>query len=110
MLFVFVLGVVLGIVAALLRRYGRASDMALAGGASVLLVLAVAGLVHTNARQGLAAIEANRRQYLFVFACELPVLLLALVSLGRRKKPFWLVWCIYAAFTCCALAVLLWLY
>jgi hypothetical protein len=107
--FVFVLGVLLGILAALLRRYGRASAMALAGGASVLLVLAVAGLVHTDAREGLATLEANRRQYLFVFACELPVLLLALVSLGRRKKLFWLGWGIHAAFTACVVAVVIWL-
>src|SRR5438094_4963689 len=92
MVFVFVLGVVLGILAAPLRRYGRASGMALAGGASVLLVLAAAGLAHTDAREGLATLEANRRQYLFVSACELPVLLLALVSLERRKKLFWLGW------------------
>ena len=78
MVFVFVLGVVLGILAAPLRRYGRASGKALAGGASVLLVLAVAGFVHTDAREGLATLEANRRQYLFVLACELPVLALAL--------------------------------
>jgi hypothetical protein len=109
MAFVFALGVVLGIVAALLRRYERASGMALAGGAGVLLVLAAAGLVHTDAREGLAAIEANRRQYLFVLACELPVLVLALVSLGRRKKLFWLGWGIHAAFTSCVVAVVIWL-
>ena len=109
MLFVFVLGVVLGIVAALLRRYGQASGMALAGGASVLLVLAAAGLVHTDAREGLATLEANRRQYLFVLACELPVLVLALVSLERFKKLFWLGWGIHAAFTSCVVAVVIWL-
>jgi len=66
MAFVFALGVVSGIAAALLRRYRRASSMALAGGAGLLLVLSAAGLVPTDAREGLAAIEANRRQYLFV--------------------------------------------
>jgi hypothetical protein len=109
MAFVFGLGVVLGIVSALLRRYGRVSGMALAGGASVLLALAAAGLVHTDAREGLATLEANRRQYLFVFACELPVLVLALVSLERRKKLFWLGWGIHAAFTSCVVAVVIWL-
>jgi hypothetical protein len=109
MAFVFALGVVSGIVAALLRRYGRASSMALAGGAGVLLVLAAAGLVHTDAREGLAAIEANRRQYLFVLMCELPVLVLALVSLERHKKLFWLGWGIHAAFTSCVVAVVIWL-
>ena len=53
--------------------------------------------------------EANRRQYLFVSACELPVLLLALVSLERRKKLFWLGWGIHAAFTACVVAVVIWL-
>jgi hypothetical protein len=109
MAFVFVLGVLLGIVAALLRRYGRASGMTLAGGASVLLVLAAAGLVHTDVREGLATLEANRRQRLFVLACELPVLVLALVSLVRRKKLFWLGWGIHAAFTSCVVAVVIWL-
>jgi hypothetical protein len=109
MAFVFVLGVVLGIAAALLRRYGRASGMALAGGASVLLVLSAAGLLHPDAREGLATLEANRRQYLFVFACELPVLALALVSLERFKKLFWLSWGIHAAFTSCVLVVVIWL-
>ena len=109
MAFVFVLGVVLGIVAALLRRYGQASGMALAGGASVLLVLAAAGLVHTDAREGLATLEANRRQYLFVLACQLPVLVLALVSFERFKKLFWLGWGIHAAFTSCVVAVVIWL-
>lgn len=109
MVFVFVLGVVLGIVAALLRRYGWASGMALAGGASVLAILAVAGLVHSDGREGLAAIEANRRQCLFVLACELPVLLLALVSLEPGRKLFWLGWGIHAAFTACVVAVVIWL-
>ena len=109
MAFVFALGVVSGIVAALLRRYGRASSMALAGGAGVLLVLAAAGLVHTDTREGLAAIEANRRQYLFVLACEVPVLVLALVSLERGKKLFWLGWGIHGAFTACVVAVVIWL-
>ncbi len=109
MAFVFVLGVVVGLVAALLRRYGRASGMTLVGGASVLLVLAAAGLAHTDAREGLATLEANRRQYLFVLACELPVLVLALVSLDRFKKLFWLGWGIHAAFTSCVVAVVIWL-
>src|SRR6266446_9321689 len=107
MAFVFVLGVVVGLVAALLRRYGRASGMTLVGGASVLLVLAAAGLAHTDAREGLATLEANRRQYLFVLACELPVLVLALVSL-QRKRLFWLGWGIHAAFTSCVIAVVIW--
>jgi len=109
MAFIFVLGVVLGFVAALLRRRGRASGMTLAGGASVLLVLATAGLVHADAREGLATVEANRRQYLFVLACELPVLMLALISLQRGKKLFWLGWGIHAAFTSCVVAVVIWL-
>ena len=65
MAFVFALGVVSGIAAALLRRYRRASSMALAGGAGV--------------------------------------------SLGRRKKLFWLGWGIHAAFTSYVVAVVIWL-
>ena len=52
--------------------------------------------------------EANRREYLFVLACEIPVLAFALVSSGRPKKLFWLGWGIHAAFSACVLTVVIW--
>jgi len=39
-------------------------------------------------RLGLATVEANRREYLFVLACETLVLLLALLSMRWLKRLF----------------------
>jgi hypothetical protein len=82
-----VLGVSLRIAAPLLRRYELRS---LAGGASTVLAVASVALAHSDPRIGRAAIDADRRQYLFVLACELPVLILALISLRYFKPAFWL--------------------
>ena len=86
MRFAFVLGVLVGIVAPFLRRCGKAGAMTLASGAAFLVVLAVLGVAHADPQEGLATIEANRRQYLFVLACEIPVLVFALLSLRQLKK------------------------
>jgi hypothetical protein len=107
--FAFVLGVLVGIVAPFLRRCGKAGAMTLACGAAILVVLAVLGVVHADPREGLATIEANRRQYLFVLACEIPVLVFALLSLQQLKKLFWLGWGIHSAFTACVITVVIWL-
>jgi hypothetical protein len=107
--FAFVLGILVGIVALFLRRCGRAGGVALASGAAMLIVLAIVGIVHPDPREGLATIEANRRQYLFVLACEIPVLVFALISLRQLKKLFWLGWGIHAAFTACVVSVVIWL-
>jgi len=109
MVLVFVLGTVTSMLAPLLRRSGPASGVALAGGASMLIFLAIAGLVHSDPRQGLAAIDANRREYFFILACEVPVLILALVSAKRGKMLFWVAWGIHAAFAACVVAILIWL-
>ena len=71
-----VLGVCLMLAAPLLRRYQLRSP-AMVAGASAVVAVAVVGLAHQDPRIGQAAIEANRRQYLFLLACELPVLVLA---------------------------------
>src|SRR5882724_2085149 len=102
MVSVFVFGVVAGIVSPFLRRYGSARCVCLATGATILVIFAVAGLTHPDPTQGLAAVDANRRQYLFVLACESPVLALALFSLRWLKQLlFWLGWGIHAAFNAC---------
>jgi hypothetical protein len=111
MTFLFVLALIVGLLAPFLRRYDKPAVVSLAGAAAALALLALAGILFPDQRQGLAAIEANRRQYLFVLACEIPVLALALalISAQRLKKLFWLAWGIHAAFTACVLTVVIWL-
>jgi predicted cobalt transporter CbtA len=75
------------IAAPLLRRYHLRSPVLVAGACTVVVV-AMVGLAHQDPRIGQAAIEANRRQYLYVLACELPVLILALISLRNSKWTF----------------------
>lgn len=108
LLVLLVLGIILMMAAPLLRRY-RLRSPALAGGASAVLLVAVVGSVHVDPRIGQAAIEANRRQYLYVLACELPVLILALVSFKYFKWAFWLGWSINLVFALYLAAIVMWL-
>ena len=108
MLVLLFLGIILMIAAPLLRRYGLRSH-ALAGGASAVLLVVIVGLVHVDPRIGQAAIEANRRQYLYVFACELPVLILALISFRYFKWAFWLGWAINLVFALYLTVIVIWL-
>ncbi len=96
------------LVAPLLRRYRKAS-LALACGAAAVLAVAVVGLVHVDPRIGEAAIEANRRQYLFILTCELPVLILALISFKYFKWAFWLGWAINLLFAIFVAVIVVWL-
>jgi hypothetical protein len=105
---ILILGVGLIVVAPLLRRYQKASA-ALACGASVVLVVVIIGLAHSDPRIGQAGIEANRRQYLLVLACQLPVLVLALISLRSFKWAFWLGWAINLVFASCLTVIFVWL-
>lgn len=108
MLVIFFLGVGLMVFAPLLRRYGAAS-LALAGGAFAVLAVAIVGLLHVDPRIGQAAIESNRKEYLFCVACELPVFVLALISWKRFKWAFWLAYGINAAFSIFVLVIIVWL-
>jgi hypothetical protein len=108
LLFVFFLGISVMIAAPLLRRYNKASA-ALAVGSLAVLAVAVTGLVHVDSRIGQAAIESNRREYLFCVACELPVFLLALISWKRFQWAFWLGWGINVAFSVFVLTIIVWL-
>jgi hypothetical protein len=54
--------------------------MVLAGGAARLMIVAVTGLLQQDMRDGLATVKANRRQYRMLLECEIPVLVLTLVS------------------------------
>jgi hypothetical protein len=105
---ILILGVSLMVVAPLLRRYQKASA-ALVCGASVVLVVVIIGLANWDPRIGQAAIEANRRQYLLVLACQLPVLVLALISLRSFKWAFWLGWAINLVFALYLTVIFVWL-
>jgi len=106
--FVFVLGIGVALVAPLLRRYHKASA-ALAVGAGTVLTVAVVGLAHQDPRIGEAAIAANRREYLLVAACELPVFVLALLSLKYFKWAFWLGWAANLVFALYVTVIVIWL-
>jgi hypothetical protein len=78
-----VLGISLMIVAPLLRRYHKASA-ALTAGASIVLGLAIVGLMHSDPRIGQAAIEANRRSYMAMLLEVFQVGLLA--GMGNQRS------------------------
>jgi cobalamin synthase len=93
---IFFLGIFAGIAAPIFRQYGKAG-IVLAGGAAMLVIVAVTGLLHQDMRDGLATVEANRREYRLMLQCEIPVMTLAPASLHWQKKLFWVGWAIHAA-------------
>jgi hypothetical protein len=105
---ILVLGFSLMLGAPLLRRYKMAS-LALGAGASVIVGLAIFGLAHQDPRYGQSAIESDRRYYLLFLACELPVLILALISLRFFKWAFWLGWTINLALALYLTVIVIWL-
>jgi hypothetical protein len=105
---VFVLGIILMIAAPLLRRYQLRSHALVAGAATVIAV-AIIGLVYEDPRIGQAAIESNRRQYLYMLICQLPVLVLALISLKQFNWAFWLGWSINLLFAWYLAVIVAWL-
>jgi hypothetical protein len=92
------------IVAPLLRRYGKAS-VALAAGAGAVIAFCIFGVVFLDARTGQAAVEQNRKEYLFFLVCEIPVLVLALISRKRSHWAFWVGWAINVVLSLICLAV-----
>ncbi len=106
MIILFLLGISMMIVAPLLRRYDKGSP-ALAVGAFAVLAVAVFGLLFVDPRIGQAAIESNRREYLFCMACQLPVFILALISWKRFNWASWVGWGINLAFSLIVLAVVI---
>ena len=105
---ILLLGIAIMIAAPLLRRPQLRSG-ALVAGASMVVAAAIVGLAYEDPRIGQAAIEANRRQFLYVFGCELPVLVLALISLKTIKWAFWLGWSINLGFALYVAAIIVWL-
>ncbi|MGD0907733.1 MAG: hypothetical protein ABSA96_09140 [Candidatus Acidiferrales bacterium] len=108
MVVLFFLGISITLLAPLLRRYRMASP-SLAVGAFIALAVATAGLVNADPRIGEAAIESNRKQYIFIIACEVSVLLLGLFSWKDFKWAFWRGWGINAAFSLFTFVVIVWL-
>jgi hypothetical protein len=86
MAMIFVLGIILGATSPLLRHKGKIS-----------LGVAAFGLAHPDVASGQAAVDSNRRFYVTVAGCELPAMVLALVSLAMRRA-FWAGWAIHLAF------------
>ena len=105
---VFILGIVLMLLAPLARHH-RVASYALSLGAFTLLVIAVIGVAFPDPRIGQEAIDANRRFYRIVLECELPVLVLAMVSWKGWRWPFWLGWAINLLFSIFLAALVIWL-
>jgi hypothetical protein len=104
----FVLGMGLMLAAPLLRRRRWASP-ALAIGASIILGVSAFGLAHLDPRFGQAANESDRRFYHLFLACEVPVLVLALISFRHRRWAFWLGWGINLALALYLTVIVIWL-
>jgi hypothetical protein len=103
-----VLGICLALAAPLLRRFHKDS-LALAGGASTIIVLSIVERLHEDPRIGLSAIESNRHFYYLFLACEVPVLLLALISWRKFKSAFWLGWAINLVLALYLTVITIWL-
>jgi hypothetical protein len=104
----FVLGILLMIASALLRRHDIAAFV-LATGAVVVVAVALVGILYLDPRIGEAAVRANRGQYEFIVACQLPVLILALASRRGSRGAFWLGWGTNLAFSLFVVVVVVWL-
>jgi hypothetical protein len=92
---IFFLGIFAGIAAPIFRRNGKAG-VVLAGGAAMLVIVAVTGLLHQQMQGGPATLEADRRQYRMLrdtgAGARVAVTALA-------KEDFWVGWAMHAAFT-----------
>jgi hypothetical protein len=56
-----------------------------------------------------AATEANIEEYFIILACELPVLVLALISFKYFKWAFWLGWAVNLLFAMFVAVIIVWL-
>ena len=94
--FIFILGLIAMLAAPLLRRYKKAT-CALAGGAFAVFAVSVIGLILNDPKWGTAAVESNKKEYLFFIASELPAFVLALLSWKGFTWAFWVGWGINTA-------------
>jgi hypothetical protein len=100
---------VTGLVAPLLRHLGRAAGLALAIGAGLIVAASVAEYVFADPRAGMAAINANRQFDRISLACEIPVVILALLSLRGSRRIFWGGWAIHVGFAAWIVTIVVWL-
>ncbi len=108
-LIISVFGMAIGAISPALRRYRRMAAAMLAFGAAILVTVAVTDLIAHDPRAGLAAIRANRRFDRIITGCELPVLVLVLISLKWLDKLYWVGWGIHIGLTVWLAAVIVWL-
>ena len=52
----------------------------------MLVIVAIAGLLHHVVRDGMATVEANHREYRLMLEFEIPVLALALASFPGKRS------------------------
>jgi hypothetical protein len=100
---------VIGAISPVLRGRGRAAAGTLVAGAAIVLVFVTTSLIVQDPRAGLAAIEANRRFAMMIAGFEVPALSLALISLRRIDKLYWVGWGIHAALTVWLGVIFVWL-
>lgn len=105
---IFILGIILMALAPLSRHH-RVASYALTLGAFTLFVIAILGLAFPDPRVGQAAMDANHRFYRTVLECEIPVLVLALISWKGWRWAFWLGWAINLVFSIFLAALVIWL-
>lgn len=110
MLALAIFAMTIGAVAPLVCHWRRkAGSVLLVLGAAILAAIAVTNLVAQDPRAGVAAIEANRRFDFIIAGCELPAFVLALISLKRLTKLYWVSWGIHLALTIYLAIVIVWL-
>jgi len=103
---VFFLVLAIGIAAPLFRSL-RSRMLALCASFAIVL-MAYSYTVSSPEAVGGAASVANRRQALFIVACESLVLLFAAIA-SRRKAMFWLGWASHVLLTVLCVTVVIWL-
>jgi HAMP domain-containing protein len=110
LLAVCILGMAIGVFSPAVRwKHRAAAARLLAVGAGILFVAAVGNLIAQDPRAGLATINANRRFDLMIAGPELPALALALLSLKRLDKLYWVGWGIHAGLSIWLTVIFVWL-
>jgi hypothetical protein len=105
-----ILGMAIGAITPLVRwKHSAAAARLLAVAAGILFVTAVTNLIAQDPRAGLATIDANRRFDLMIAGPELSALVLALVSLKKLDKLYWVGWGIHVALSIWLTVVFVWL-
>jgi hypothetical protein len=103
------LGLVLGLLSPLFRRSNRLRAAALASGAGIVVALFALDLLHPDPRIGPAAIAANRGFDLFFLGFEGLALVLAVASLAKMRKVFWVGWAAHVALAAWMVVIYVWL-